>query len=87
MIHQVFQSACTIKSVKSAHLKYGIYKSREVEHSNKKVVRKCTRFFIGCSTPYNTFKIVVVLEKQINSISVSMAKHTSYITSSESDLN
>ena len=64
MIHQVYQSACNIKFIKSAHLKYGIYKSREVEHPKKKLVRKRTsllyrmfsltrkrtRFFIGCST-------------------------------------
>ena len=35
--------------IKSAHLKYGIYKPREVEHPKKKL-RKRTRFFIGCST-------------------------------------
>ena len=50
MIHQVYQSACNIKFIKSAHLKYGIYNPREVEHPKKKLVRKRTRFFIGCST-------------------------------------
>ena len=39
-----------IKFIKSAHLKYAIYKPREVEHPEKKLVRKRTRFFIGCST-------------------------------------
>ena len=50
MIHQVYQSACNIKFIKSAHLKYGIYKPRDVEHPKKKLVRKRTRFFIGYST-------------------------------------
>ena len=50
MMHQVYQRACNIKFIKSAHLKYGIYKPREVEHPKKKLVRKRTRFFIGCST-------------------------------------
>ena len=35
--------------IKSAHLKYGIYKPREVEHLKKKLVQKRTRFLIGCS--------------------------------------
>ena len=50
MIHQVYQSACNTKFIKSAHLKYGIYKPWEVENPKKKLVRKHTRFFIGCST-------------------------------------
>ena len=50
MIYQDYQSACNIKFIKSAHLKYGIYEPREVEHPKKKLVRKRTRFFIGCST-------------------------------------
>ena len=50
MIHQVYQSACNIKFIESVHLKYGIYKPREAEHPKKKLVRKRTRFFVGCST-------------------------------------
>ena len=50
MIHQVYQGACNIKFIKSAHLEYGIYKPREVEQPKKKFARKRTRFFIGCST-------------------------------------
>ena len=49
MIYLVYQSACNIKFIKSAHLKYGVYKPREVERPKKKLVRKRTRFFIGRS--------------------------------------
>ena len=45
MIHQVYQGVCNIKFIESAHLKYGIYKPREVKHLTKKLVRKGTRFF------------------------------------------
>ena len=47
MIYQVYQSACNKKFIKSAHLKHGMYKSREVEHLKKKFVRKRTRFFFA----------------------------------------
>ena len=40
MILRVHQSTCNIKFIKSAHLKYEIYKPREVEHPKKKLVRK-----------------------------------------------
>ena len=43
------------KIYKSAHLKSGIYKPREVEHPKKKLVRKRTRFFIGCSTSFGLY--------------------------------
>ena len=37
-------------------LKYGIYEPREVEYPKKKLVRKCTRSFMGFQTPsvYNS---------------------------------
>ena len=47
IIYQACQSESNIKFIKSTHLKYGIYKPREVEHPKKKLVRKRTRFFIG----------------------------------------
>ena len=43
IIYQVYQSACNIKFIKSAHLEHGIYKPREVEHPKKKLVRTRTR--------------------------------------------
>ena len=50
MIHQVYQSACNIKITESAHIKYGIYIPRKIEQPKKKLVRKRTRLFLGCST-------------------------------------
>ena len=55
MIHQVYENACNIKFIKSAHLKYGIYKPWEAEHPKKKLVRKRTRFFIRGSTSLSLY--------------------------------
>ena len=43
---QFKQKTCNIQFIKSFHLKYGIYKPREVVNPIKKLVRKRTRFFI-----------------------------------------
>ena len=47
---QFKQNTCNIQFIKSFHLKYGIYKPREVVNPIKQLVRKRTRFFIGFST-------------------------------------
>ena len=51
MIHQVYQSACNIQFIESAHLKYGNYKPREAEHLKKKLVRKHTRSLSDVQPP------------------------------------
>ena len=40
-------------------LKYGIYEPQEVEYPKKKLVRKCTRFFIGVQ-PSSVYKSHII---------------------------
>ena len=47
---QFKQNTCDIQFIKLFHLKYGIYKPREVVNPLKKLVRKHTPFFIGFTT-------------------------------------
>ena len=44
---QFKQNTCNIQFIKSFHLKYGIYKPREVVNPIKKLVLKHIRFYIG----------------------------------------
>ena len=71
MVLKLYKSACNIQFIKSAHLKYGIYKPREVEHRKKKLVRKRTRFFISDVQPPSVYKSHI-LNGPINKLYISV---------------